>query len=122
MTREEREKKAKIKNEVIIEKQELLRKQELDDLQYVLNTPAGRRFFIRLLEKTGYNSSSFTGNSTTFFNEGKREIALLLLKDISVLGFIGLELKQAAEKEYLSNQLELESLAKQQVKGRYDSY
>lgn len=116
MTREQR---SKINNEVIIEKQNLKRQQELNDLQMVLKTEFGRRFFIRILEDAGYNSSSFTGNSTTFFNEGKRDVALQLLKKVEALGYPGLELKQLAEKEYLNNQMDLDNIARQQVKGRY---
>lgn len=107
-----------IANEIVLAKQKMIKKQELDDLHMVLNTPAGRRFFIRLLEMSGYNCSCFTGNSTTFFNEGKREIALMLLYLVNQLGVMGLELKQAAEKEYLSNQLEIENQAKQEVNNR----
>ena len=41
---------------------------------------------MRMLDATGVNSNSFTGNSTTFFNEGKRQVGLELLGRITDLG------------------------------------
>lgn len=37
----------------------------------------------RYLGKCGLYKSSFTGNSTTFFNEGMRNIGLQMLADIT---------------------------------------
>ena len=42
----------------------------------VMNTEQGRRFFWTLLEDCGIYRSSFTGNSSTFFNEGERNVGL----------------------------------------------
>lgn len=36
----------------------------------------------RVLEMAGVYRSSFTGNSTTFFNEGMRNIGLMLISEI----------------------------------------
>ena len=47
-------------------------------MKFQMSTPAGRRFMWRLLEKTGMYRTSFTGNSTTFFNEGQRNIGLMM--------------------------------------------
>lgn len=58
------------------------RKAELDaDLRLVLGTPAGRRFFWRVLTQAGLNASSFVmgDSSATAFNEGRRSVALALL-------------------------------------------
>lgn len=46
------------------------------DLEWLMATPRGRRIVWRLLEATGLYVSSFTGNSETFFREGKRAIGL----------------------------------------------
>lgn len=51
---------------------------EMDDLQWLMATPRGRRIIWRQLEATGLYVSSFTGNSETFFREGKRAIGLEL--------------------------------------------
>lgn len=49
-----------------------------DDVLVVMRTPQGRRFVYMLLQRTGLDESSFTGNSTTFFKEGKRAFGLEL--------------------------------------------
>lgn len=58
------------------------REQELADFQFIMENPQGRRFMMRMLDMTGFQKSSFTGNSTTFFNEGQRNIGLQLWADI----------------------------------------
>ena len=45
----------------------------------VLELDEGRDFIWEILGLTGLYTPSFTGNSTTFFNEGKRSIGLDLL-------------------------------------------
>ena len=55
------------------------------DLAWLMQQPQGRRFMARLLEITGTQRSSFTGNSTTFFNEGARSVGLLLLDEIKAV-------------------------------------
>lgn len=52
------------------------RKRDLSDLKSLMSEPLGRRFMWSLLARAGVFLSCFTGNSTTFFNEGKREIGL----------------------------------------------
>lgn len=51
------------------------------DVQAILETPAGRRYMNHLMEFCGRSRTSFTGNSTTFFNEGARNIALKIEAD-----------------------------------------
>lgn len=55
---------------------------ELADLKFLLSTEQGRRFLWRYLSICGVYTNSFTGNSTTFFNEGKRLIGTTLLTEI----------------------------------------
>ena len=55
---------------------ELSSEESLRDLQWVMSDPRGRRFMWKLLNNTGINRLSFTGNSHTFFNEGARNIGL----------------------------------------------
>lgn len=56
-----------------------------EDLRFVMSTNSGRRFVWDLLGETGLYQTSFTGNSETFFKEGKRQIGLLLLARITAL-------------------------------------
>lgn len=55
---------------------------EFEDLKWVMSNKRGRRFAWRLLDRAGIYRTSFTGNSTTFFNEGMRNIGLMLVADI----------------------------------------
>ena len=59
------------------------RKQELDDVRYLIKTPAGLRYFRKLLGRGSVFTTTFTGNSRTFFNEGARNLALGILADVS---------------------------------------
>ena len=47
-----------------------------EDTRALMAQPAFRRFVWDLLEKTHVFSTSFTGNSETFFKEGERNIGL----------------------------------------------
>lgn len=59
------------------------RAREITDLQKVLKLPEGRRLLYKILCECGVFKASFTQNSnTTAFNEGKRDIGLLLLKEL----------------------------------------
>lgn len=58
------------------------REVELIELKEMLSTYAGRAFMWRLLSQCGVYRTSFTGNSTTFFNEGKRQIGLWALDEV----------------------------------------
>lgn len=63
-------------------KDESIRDRELADLKMVMDSLEGRRFVWRLLDKAGVFRTSFTGNSTTFFNEGMRNMGLVVLADV----------------------------------------
>lgn len=65
------------------EKQRLGRDLELEDFKWVLSTPQGRRMVARYIGFCGVWKQSFTGNSETFFNEGKRVVGLKLLEDLN---------------------------------------
>jgi hypothetical protein len=67
-----------------LEKEYLQRKQEILDLQEILKTDAGMRFFKKLFERGYMYSSTFTGNSRGYFLEGKRMVCLELLHDIAI--------------------------------------
>ena len=57
------------------------------DLRFVMSTKQGRRFVGRLLNQAGLLERSFTGNSETFFKEGRRSVALELMSDINAHAF-----------------------------------
>jgi hypothetical protein len=63
-------------------KDERVRDIELADIKQLMDSVQGRRFVWRLLDRTGVFRTSFTGNSTTFFNEGMRNIGLIVLADV----------------------------------------
>jgi hypothetical protein len=49
----------------------------------VMATREGRRYVWWLLDQCGVFRTSFTGNSATFFNEGQRNVGLMLIADIN---------------------------------------
>ena len=56
---------------------------EIADLEAVMNLPQGRRVLWRVLDQSKLLASNmFTGNSTTFYNLGQREIGLWLYNEI----------------------------------------
>ncbi|MEY2703266.1 MAG: hypothetical protein RLY43_1904 [Bacteroidota bacterium] len=75
--------------------------QNLKDINAVMKTEEGRRFFAWLISKCGQDITSFTRDSRTYFNEGMRNIALLLEFHVKELGLGGLDLMHKSEKEYI---------------------
>ena len=65
-----------------LETEKLEREVFLNDVRHVLSSVQGRRFVWRILDMAGVYRSSFTGNSSTFFNEGARNIGLRVLSDV----------------------------------------
>lgn len=68
-----------------------LREQWVKDLKEVMSTPAGRRVLGQIIEGSGIKKSSYTGNSETFYKEGRRSIGIWLEDEI----------KEAAPKEFV---------------------
>lgn len=60
-----------------------IRERELADIKAIMSAVEGRRYMWKLLDRAGIYRSSFTGNSTTFFNEGQRNLGLSVLADIN---------------------------------------
>lgn len=58
------------------------RRQEIEDLKWLMAHKQGRRFVTRLLDKAGIYRTSFTGNSETFFREGMRNVGLFVLSEV----------------------------------------
>lgn len=63
-------------------REKLRNEQDREDVRVVMSTPGGRRFLARLLERSGINRSSFTGNANTYFNEGQRNLGLFLQAEL----------------------------------------
>ena len=57
----------------------------LNAFKAVMNTRDGRRTIWWLLEQCGVFRSSFTGTESTFFNEGQRNVGLILIADINAI-------------------------------------
>jgi len=58
------------------------RERELSDVKAVMSTVEGRRFVWSILAKSGISKTSFTGNSWTYFNEGMRNLGLIVQSDV----------------------------------------
>ena len=70
--------------------------------EFVLSDSKGRWFLMRLFDNTYVNATTFTGNSQSFFNEGKRAVAVNIVNKIAqLLGINGINAKQLAEREYI---------------------
>lgn len=61
----------------------IARRRHQADVAWVLASIEGRRFYWDLMIKCGVFRSSFTGNNSTFFNEGERNIGLIMLADMN---------------------------------------
>lgn len=90
-------------------------RRDRESLVEILSSESGRWFLMRLLDATKVNAVCFTGNSKTFYNEGRRDVGLGVIKSISALGLEGIRLKQQAEMEYAEFQLKLQELATEYV-------
>ena len=94
---------------------ERIRQKDADALNNLLKSEDGRWFLMRLLDATGINATAFTGNSTTFYNEGRRDIGVQLNNRIHLLGLEAIKNKQKAELEYLQLQIEIRQNAEMQM-------
>ena len=82
-----------------------LERQSEDCLVKLLNMVEGRWFLWDLLETCGVFESSFTGNNTTFFLEGQRNIGLVLVNAIHEVSpdAYSLMVKEAKDREEENN-------------------
>ena len=88
-----------------------IRRRDENALMEILQSENGRWFLMRLLDATKVNAPCFTGNSQTFYNEGRREVGLQILNNIAALGMQGIRYKQQAETEYIEMQQKAREIA-----------
>lgn len=86
------------------------KRRDEEALWWLLNDERGRWFINRLLDKTCVVAKCFTGNSTTFYNEGRRDVGLGVVASIAQLGLDAVKLKQKGELEYIENQIKAQQL------------
>jgi len=86
-------------NRLAINKKDYIKNLDEDALLTVMATKKGRWFMMRLFDMCRLFSTTFTGNSQTFFNEGVRSVALSYLTQIKS-SKKGLALYHKAELEY----------------------
>ena len=93
-------------------KQDYIRDRDIDALNHVLSTELGRWFFCRLLDRTDILKQSFTGNSETFFIEGKRKVGLAYMNMLGQIGdgVDGVKKYHQAQLEYIEQQKLFEAL------------
>lgn len=88
-----------------------LDKQYRKDLNKILQTDYGRRFFSYLLMDCGLRESMPQGNSKDIFNAGRRAVAVGLTFAADSIDWphrtSGAELRLKAEKEYINFQLSI---------------
>lgn len=64
------------------QKEKLQAQQDANDLLWLTSDERGINVLRRILGRCGLFELSFTGNSTTFFNEGKRDVGLWLTDEV----------------------------------------
>ena len=91
--------------------------QNLNDLNVVMATVEGRRFFQWMIMQAGQNETSFTRDSRTYFNEGMRNVALMLESCMKAIGLSGVDMLHKAEREYIVFQEDLKFKILENNKG-----
>lgn len=92
-----------------------LQEREQGDIRKVLSLPEGRRFVWKLMSDAGVFRSSFTGNSQTFFNEGQRNMGLMVLNQVMAAkadAFSQMQAEAASEKRQQDEELKKAQEAK----------
>ena len=83
-------------------------------MQWMLENPQGRWFLLRMFQSCRLTGATFTGNSATFFKEGRRSVVCELYELVrSRLGKKGLGLLHKAEMEMMEFEERCEEAAKE---------
>ena len=71
-------------------------------LETLLKSEEGRWFIAQLMKNEGLTTSAFTGNSATFFNEGRRAVAVDIYQTIKrLLGVEGIKQLHKAQEDLM---------------------
>lgn len=97
-----------------------IHRQDIEALWFLLKSKEGRWFLMRLLDETRIHAKTFTGNSNTFYNEGRRDVGIGILSSIAELGIEAIKYKQKAEIEYVQSQMKARELAKDNLENKED--
>ena len=105
------------------DKQKLVRKAIADKdkgaMKVLLTSEEGRWFIARLLKNEGLHSSGFTGNSGTFYNEGRRSVAVDIYTNIkTLLGVDGIRQLHKAQEDLM----EFEERALEMAKAKEEDH
>lgn len=57
-------------------------KQWAEDLKWLLAAPQGRRIVANIISLAGLAASAFTGNSMTFYNQGRQDFVRTLIDNM----------------------------------------
>lgn len=90
--------------------QKMAFKQVQNDIRAALNDAAMRRVLMRLVQQTGVFERSFTGNSETFYREGRRSVGLEIIEMI----------EQVEPDAFIALQIEMARLRKKQEGTRHE--
>ena len=106
-----------------VDRQKWVRKvlagKDKEALQALLDSEDGRWFIARLLKNEGLHTSGFTGNSGTFYNEGRRSVAVDIYQNIkTLLGVDGIRLLHKAQEDLM--EFEERALEAAKVKEEQD--
>lgn len=65
------------------ERAKIVRDMRLKDLSTIVQTEEGRRWIYSVIERCHIFHPVMTGNSYTFFNDGMRQVGLLIVEELS---------------------------------------
>lgn len=85
-------------NAVMTRAQRAALKQAQNDLRAALDDARMRRVLMRIVDGTGVFQRSFTGNSETFYREGRRSVGLEIIEMVEQVepdAFIALQVEMA---------------------------
>ena len=89
-----------------------------ESLRVLLTSNEGRWFIARLMKNEGLMTTAFTGNSGTYYNEGRRSVAVDIYQNIkNLLGVEGIKLFHSAQEELI----EFEEKALEMAKAKGDN-
>ena len=90
-------------------------------MKWPLQNELGRWFLLRMFQACKLNGSTFTGNSGTFYNEGRREVAVAFYNLIrNELGVEGVKLLHQAEIEMFEFEKSCKDSAEKLMEEEYD--